>query len=663
MATANGYLDFYPTPDLPVGAESRNYQQQAIPAALLPSSGTATSCSIGSGGNRQPPITPDGQLKPYSPASSPRRKRYAAEDDWRSHRDRISSLYQSNRLRDVITVMETQHQFFATERMYKARFKEWGLEKNVTAAKVHKLMQRVEEAERREMSPSRSGGRGGNERVLLDVGEDLDVKRIQKYMKRKPVGLGKLWTASKRSLEVIKSLSVDTKGGSARGRVSIPAVKLNQRRQQSTSELSLSTSSMEEWPSEPELPTDVIWLLQAFMDNHFDCPYPFASIGNSSFTQAPRHDEEMLDLALKFRIAHTLLDDGLASEGMRAVNACLESLAFCVQQAQHASPLDTRPATQLMLWAMSMASEMMSDSKHSKKLMSQTLFQRMTSLCAGYQPTMAELVNRISQLRSSGQVAMLKLARRSISQALFVADEHEAAFATYSKIVEIAESPLSSGDKFQALQRMTSSTIVRNSPVLEAWMEARIALSVSEAPSPFVDPLGPYGEASSPSWQAQGYDRMGEVVGAIAGRLEWHKAAGNWPVAQQLESRYRSIIQTVWGYNETAPQGTAGNVDVWSSAEPVTSSLAPVEPGGFHLAVPEMNLRIGHLMGEIPGQIPAGEIPGWEELQQQQHQTHQAQIPSQSESPSTSPWNAADPSQWQMDPDFGLDRGRYDGSY
>lgn len=534
--------------------------------------------------------------------------------------------------------------------MYKARFKEWGLEKNVTAAKVHKLMQKVEEAGRTERIPSRSGGRFGNERVVLDVGEDLDVRRIQKYMKRKPVGLDKLPTASKRSLEVIKSLSVDSgKGGSGRVKVSIPVVKLHQQREQSPSELFLST----------ELPSDVIALLQAFMDNHFDCPYPFASIGHSTFLPLCRHDETMLDLALKFRIAHMLMDDGFASQGMQMINDCLESFTFCVQQAQHASPFDTRPATKLILWALSIESEMMSDFRQSNKLVLQKVLQRLATLCAGYQPTMAELATRICHLGSSEQVAALKLARWNISQALFVAAEYEPAFDTYSQLVEIAESPMSLKDKSQALQRIVRSTIVGKSPVLKGWMEYRMALLEGEAPSPFVESLGPYGEASSPSWQAQGYGRMGEGVGTIAARPEWHKAAGNWQVAQQLDSRYGPIVQTVWGYNETAPQGTGGDVDIWSSSEPMASSLAPVEPGGFNMAGPDMTLRMGDLVGEIPG-----EITGWEELQQQQQQQqhHEAQMPSQRGSSSTSPWDA-DAGQWQMDPEFGSDGRRYDGSY
>ena len=122
MATGSGYLDLYSTAGLPVGEESQSHRQRAMQVALLPSSTTAISSSTRNGGSKPLPVTPDGVFKPHSPTNTPRRKRYATEDDWRSHKDRISSLYLVKRLKDVIAVMETQHQFFATERMYKARF-------------------------------------------------------------------------------------------------------------------------------------------------------------------------------------------------------------------------------------------------------------------------------------------------------------------------------------------------------------------------------------------------------------------------------------------------------------------------------------------------------------------------------------------------------------
>lgn len=658
-----------------------------MPVALLPSSAANTSSSTQQGGCRSTSVTPDGDLKPHSPTNNPRRRRYATEDDWRGQKDRISSLYLTKRLKDVIAVMETQYQFFATERMYKARFKEWGLEKNVTAAKVHKLMQRVEEEQQRRRSPSASGGRARNERVVLDVGEDLDVKRIQRYMKRKPVGLGKLRPASKRSLEVIKALSVDSgKGGAGRGKVSIPAVKLEQQNQPNLPESCLPTLALQ-WPPGPEIPDEIVGLLQAFIDNHFDCPYPFTPMPTPTFPpltsskwqpqshnqlntidpfmpsvgQVSRQDETMLEFVLQFRIAHTLLDDGLASEGMQAVNACLDSLAFCIQQAQNTSPMDTRPATAVILWAFSAASDMMTDFKHTK-LVLQMLLQRITAVCVGHQPTLAELAKRMCQLGPSGQVAMLNLARYSISQAMYNASEYHPAFETYSKTLSIAESRLPPGDKLQALRRLANDPFVRDSPVLGSWMETRIALSVPDASPSFIDSLGSYGTTTSPSWHVQGHNRMAEVLGTMAGRVEWHKAAGNWQLAQHLESRSGSVAQTVWGSTDNAAQGSGGQLDIWSSPEPMTSSLAPVEPSMFHMALPDVTLRMSHLMGEIPG---------WEEQpqpqpqpqQQHDHHHHQAQVPVQCEPPSVSVWNATDTSEWQLDANFENECGMYDGSY
>ncbi|KAG6354299.1 hypothetical protein INS49_004904 [Diaporthe citri] len=679
----SAYSDCYSTASLPVGRESRNHQQREMPGALLPSSATDGSSFEQYGGRRSTPVTSDGELKPHSPTNNPCRRRYATEDDWRGQKDRISSLYLTKRLKDVIAVMETQYQFFATERMYKARFKEWGVEKNVTAAKVHKLMQRVEEEQQRR-SPSASAGRARNERVVLDVGEDLDVKRIQRYMKRKPVGLGKLRPASKRSLEVIKALSVDSgKGSSGRGKVSIPAVKLEQQNQPNSPELCLPTLASQ-WSPGPELPDEVVGLLQAFIDNHFDCPYPFTPMPTPTFPpltsskwqpqshnqlntidpfipsvgQVSRQDETMLDFVLKFRIAHTLLDDCLTSEGMHAMNACLESLAFCIQQAQNTSPMDTRPATGVILWALSAASDMMSDFKHTKKLVLQMLLQRITAFCVGHQPTMAELARRMCQLRPSGQVTMLKFARYSISQAMYIASEYQPAFETYSKTLSISESRLSPVEKLQALQRLANDPIVHDSPILGAWMEARIALSVPDASSPFIESLGSYGTTTSPAWHARGHNRMAEVLGAMAGRVEWHKAAGNWQLVQHLESRSGSIAQMVWGRTDDAAQGSGGPLDIWSSPEPMTSSLEPVEPSMFHVALPEGALKMSHLMDEIPGW---GEQP---QLQPQpQQQQHQGQVPVQCEPSSTSVWNATDSSQWQLDTNFESDCGMYDGLY
>ncbi|KAI0122980.1 Clr5 domain-containing protein [Xylariales sp. AK1849] len=57
--------------------------------------------------------------------------KWARPEDWEAHRETIKGLYwdQSLGLQEVMEIMQQNHQFFATRRMYKSRFKAWGLNK------------------------------------------------------------------------------------------------------------------------------------------------------------------------------------------------------------------------------------------------------------------------------------------------------------------------------------------------------------------------------------------------------------------------------------------------------------------------------------------------------------------------------------------------------
>ncbi|RYP64482.1 hypothetical protein DL770_009195 [Monosporascus sp. CRB-9-2] len=60
---------------------------------------------------------------------------WATQYDWDAHRETISRLYwdESRPLPEVMEIMRSQHNFYATARMYKFRFKKWGLTKNLKA--------------------------------------------------------------------------------------------------------------------------------------------------------------------------------------------------------------------------------------------------------------------------------------------------------------------------------------------------------------------------------------------------------------------------------------------------------------------------------------------------------------------------------------------------
>ncbi|KAH8742976.1 Clr5 domain-containing protein, partial [Diaporthe sp. PMI_573] len=54
---------------------------------------------------------------------------YATPEGWERHRERITQMYLKKTLKEVLETMEQDHNFVATERMYKARLKEWDVTK------------------------------------------------------------------------------------------------------------------------------------------------------------------------------------------------------------------------------------------------------------------------------------------------------------------------------------------------------------------------------------------------------------------------------------------------------------------------------------------------------------------------------------------------------
>ncbi|ROV92994.1 hypothetical protein VMCG_09023 [Cytospora schulzeri] len=505
------------------------------------------------------------------------KRRYASEDDWRRHRDKITSLYKIKRLRDVMTIMENEHNLYATERMYKARFKDWGLHKNVTAAKVHKLMQKVEqEQKRRQYRRSPSDDKG---RVVLDIGDDLDVPRIQKYMKRRPKGLDNLRKDPHRPLEVIKALSVD--GGNGRGKVSIATVKLEEQGQDHDGFLQSPLLGLDlPWSPGSEVPGEITRLLQTFIDDGFDaagaykgCPRPFFtpslspqwqqnghghsnsldSITSSLEAVAPR-DEMMLDFVLKLRVVNILFEEGYDKQGYQGFRKCLDSLALCIQQSQNTPGLGMRPTTVVVLWALSAALEILVDLKEVKEWALQSLYRQLMSSCAEYQPTMAEIVGRLSQLGSREQVATIKVARQTISSALFVDPSYyEPSFETYSRTVDVAVSSQSASEKAQEIHKLSSKPILPGSSALDAWAEMRTALAMRRAsPSLQQDfykstasPWMPV-PVTTPSWNGQG-SKIASVLEYISGRIEFHRTAGSWQTAQELMSHAASVTEMTWG--------------------------------------------------------------------------------------------------------------------
>ncbi|KUI57787.1 hypothetical protein VP1G_05094 [Cytospora mali] len=573
LAMNGDHTDYYPMPLTPDGEPHRKLHEAhpLRPATTLtPDSSptcTTTVMSTASEG--------------ISNAGKARGRRYAMEDDWRRHREKITSLYKTKRLKDVMMIMEDEHNLFATERMYKARFKDWGLQKNVTATEVQKLVQKVEEEQQRHCQRSPPGQNG---RLVLDIGKDVDVKRIQKYMKRRPKGLDKLRNDRHQPLEVIKALSVD--GATGRGKVSISTVKLEEQEQSYYSFLTSPEWDMTgPWSPRSHLPDDVPQLLQIFIDNGFDAPYPYTYSPGEAFTlslpsQWQRHvhghghshslgsitssieavssrDVMMLDFALKFRVAHILLDEGSVEQGQKVIDMCLGSLALCLQQIQDISSMSKRPATVVVLWALSAALEMMVDFKCAKKVVLDLLYDRLVVLCEAYQPTMAEIVRLLSRMGSREQEAMIKLARQMISRALSADPSYfEPCFEMYSRTVDVAISLLPPSDKVGLLEQLAREPMLPGSPTIDAWKELRIALAVVEMPTSlqqeYYQILGTpwsYDLAMPPSWKSQ-RDKISSVLRHVSSKIESHKSAGSWHIALELATQAASMAELAWGSDD-----------------------------------------------------------------------------------------------------------------
>lgn len=636
---SEGRIDYSPVPTTPLEGLPRKHHKSRSETPM------SASCPTGT-------TTTRAAVHKSSPKSVNRR--YAGEDDWRRHRDRISSLYKTKRLKDVMAIMQSEHGLHATERMYKARFKDWGLQKNVTAAEVHKLMQKVEQEQQRRHQRSPSGD---NDRVVLDIGDDLDVRRIQKYMKRRPKGLDNLRKDPHRPLEVIKALSVD--GEKGRGKVSIATVKLEDQGQDN--DCTLTSPSLDlalPWSPVPEVPGEIAQLLQIFIDNGFDAAYAYNSSSSPSFTpslspQWQQHghghsnsldsiassfeavssrDELMLDFVLKLRVANILLEEGFVQQGYHGINNCLDSLAVCLQQSQNIPGLSTRSATVVVLWALLAALEMMVDFKQMENSVLHMVYQRLMTHCASYQPTMAETVRKLSQLGSREQVASIKLARKMISRALFTDPScYEPSFETYLRTVDVAVSPVSAADKVQAMQALTNKPILPGASNLDAWAEMRTALAMCKiSPSlqqdcyPFSPPLGLCDPAMTSSWNGYG-NKIASALDYISGRIECHKTAGSWQTAQELASQAASVAEMAWGYDGEMTRSFRCEVETLRSPGQVPCSMvSPLEPSLVQMDLPLAGLSFSsnhagvleklswpQVPDESHGLYPCGPISQW----------------------------------------------------
>ncbi|KAB5549493.1 Clr5 domain-containing protein [Coniochaeta sp. 2T2.1] len=105
----------------------------------------------------------------------PTRKQWATAEDWERLKPLIKKLYKDELkpLKEVIAILEKEHNFHATARMYKSKLGEWGLAKYIRATEAVAIIKAMEARQ----------AAGKSSQIILR-GEKVDLDRIKNYIRR-----------------------------------------------------------------------------------------------------------------------------------------------------------------------------------------------------------------------------------------------------------------------------------------------------------------------------------------------------------------------------------------------------------------------------------------------------------------------------------------------
>ncbi|KAK6069008.1 hypothetical protein SCUP515_09213 [Seiridium cupressi] len=96
---------------------------------------------------------------------------YASEEDWERHKDTVIRLYwnENRTLREVMDTMKRDSGFNGTTRMYKSRFKNWGLVKNMSRQETSRIKSKLHATGEDPVIPLVHGREIGSKRLKQDI--------------------------------------------------------------------------------------------------------------------------------------------------------------------------------------------------------------------------------------------------------------------------------------------------------------------------------------------------------------------------------------------------------------------------------------------------------------------------------------------------------------
>ncbi|KAI1322747.1 hypothetical protein F5Y16DRAFT_29118 [Xylariaceae sp. FL0255] len=229
---------------------------------------------------------------------------WATANDWAAHRSLITSLYreENKTLKETMQVMEEEHNFFATVRMYKARFQQWGIEKKIKAEDAVEIFRR-----------QTARAKEGKETVAYVRGRKINPDRLQRYRYRAAAVVSEQILLAEKELNEITPSSFGSSSSHVICRTPSP-------------EPSIAPSLQD--PPEVRIPRECMQILQNYLAGGFQD-------GAWVVAEAPKHRADTHDA---FTWAHYLAtSQGLIAhnrtrEGFHLLGICFEVYKLALQQ-------------------------------------------------------------------------------------------------------------------------------------------------------------------------------------------------------------------------------------------------------------------------------------------------------------------------------------------
>lgn len=425
------------------------------------------------------------------PCGQTSRNHYASPADWKQHKSRIIRLYQieHKKLKDVKAIMENNHHFFATERMYKARFKEWDIYKNIRAKVVldtvrrpATLQERSQEGHTRYSYNTSSDPETGSHSTAVTIPAHLS--RINRYIKRNPARLGKLATQDRdRALSLFSAQRPETHEASTDQHVrheasidmpSPPWRSLPQVLQSDPREILKLLQNLFSWNNSSAYP--VITSLDSTVRNlQPSGQLPGADYWHPDGMPSSREDRHMLKFVLRFRLAHVFTDEGYQHKGSSILQECWDNLSNALQPAGSSS----FPAIKTFTYGLLSALEIMASFKSPG--LSFQLFDHIAIKYAGQHPLIADVAIQLSNLEGRSLFETLDQARPMIWSGLSCNPIlNSTALQIYMETVDIVIQSASITEACNGLQTLAGQALTcleLLSPDLIVWVEVRNALA------------------------------------------------------------------------------------------------------------------------------------------------------------------------------------------